>query len=129
MARSRAMTVYSPPRPAPITIRVPRAPAARPSRRRRGRSRGRRGGGAGIMSMAVGGAVVGFVEKSEVLKDVPSLPMVGKKGTIAIIAYVWARHGGGGNLAWDVAKAAAALAGYQFGKEGKIEGHYDEDWE
>jgi len=125
---ARTMTVYRPQAAAPITIRVPRAPSApRKKSRRRGRSRSGLGGGGGILTYAVGGAAFGFIEKSEILKDVPAFPMIGKKGTITAIAYFWAKNGGP-KIAWDVARAGAVLSGYEFGKEGKISGDDEADY-
>lgn len=70
---------------------------------------------------AVAGFAVGMVEKSGLLDSLPKIPMIGKKGTIALAAWFWAKHGGG-KLATDIANVAAALAAYQYGKDGKIDG-------
>lgn len=129
MARTQRVVSLAPySRPAPITIRVPRAPAAprKHKRRRSGGGGGARGGSKRVFGAAIGGAIVGFVEKSEVLKDLPDMPLIGKKGTVALVAYFWAKNSRS-QLAWDVAFAGAALAGYQFGKEGKVSG--DEDFD
>lgn len=94
--------------------------------RRRARSGGRRrrssgiggGGGANVfISHAVGGFAVGFIEKS--FPNLPSLPLVGKKGAIALAAYfLRGKH----PVIQDVGKAAAAISGYEFGKTGVISG-------
>lgn len=56
--------------------------------------------------------------------QIPSLPMVGKSGTIAIAAYFFrGKH----PIVKDVGVAAAAIAGYSFGKTGTVEGSYDPD--
>jgi hypothetical protein len=70
---------------------------------------------------AVTAAVIGLAEKSGILDNLPEVPMVGRKGTVAILAYFWAKRGGGG-LARDVALVCAALAGYDWGKTGSITG-------
>ena len=44
---------------------------------------------------AITAAVVGMAEKSGVLDNLPEIPVVGRKGVLAIVAYYWARHGGG----------------------------------
>ena len=70
---------------------------------------------------AITAAVVGMAEKSGVLDNLPEIPVVGRKGVLAIVAYYWARHGGG-PMARDVAIVAASLCGYEWGKEGKVTG-------
>lgn len=74
----------------------------------------------------MGGFGVGFIEKNFGDK-LPSLPVVGTKGAIAIGCYLFgAKH----PLVRDVGIAAAAMAGYQFAKEGKVSGDgddYDDD--
>lgn len=111
--------------PAPI-IRVssPRAPARR---RRVGRRRSGGGGGIGgivsneSLQMAIGGAMYGFAVKSGMIAKLPAIPVLGRTGTAAILLDYWARHGGG-QLAHRAARAAAAIAGYQLGAEGSIQG-------
>lgn len=71
-----------------------------------------------MQHMAVGGFGVGIVEK--MLGDkLPTIPVLGRKGTIAAAVYFlkpkerWLQ---------DLGLAAAAMAGYQFGLEGKVTG-------
>jgi len=70
---------------------------------------------------AITAGIVGMIEKSGVLDNLPEIPVVGRKGTIAIVAWYWSRHGGG-HIARDVALVTAAICGYQYGREGKIDG-------
>lgn len=115
--------------PAPIIrVQTPRAPAVRHHRRRRSRSGG--GGGrshaGGLVSnesvqMAIGGAMYGFAVKSGIVAKLPEIPLLGRTGTAALILDYWSRHGGG-RFARSAAHAAAAIAGYQLGAEGKISG-------
>jgi hypothetical protein len=113
-------------------VRVPSTPT-------RGRSRGRRrrngggggllgglGGGSTIIAMGLAAAVIGLAENAGLLGKLPSVPLVGKKGLLAIGAYYYSRHGGG-KLARDVALAAAALSGYELGKLGTISGNGNGD--
>lgn len=51
--------------------------------------------------------------------------MLGRKGTLGLIAYFWARSGGGA-LASRVALAAATLAGYEFIATGSVSGVDDD---
>jgi len=74
-----------------------------------------------MIGHAVGGFAVGFIEKS--FPQLPTLPIVGKKGAIAIAAYMLRGHS---PILTDVALAAAAISGYQLGSTGTISG-YDED--
>ena len=66
-------------------------------------------------------AAIGFAEKSGLLDKLPEVPLVGRKGALAIATYYWARHGGG-SLARDICLVAAAISGYELGKEGSISG-------
>lgn len=95
--------------------------------RRRSRSGGKRRrryatGGVGsyrtrITSMALGGAAYGFVEKS--FPTLPTIPALGRAGTIAAAAYFMQPKQ---QLLRDIGLAAAVLAGYQFGSQGRISG-------
>lgn len=74
-----------------------------------------------MVGAGIGGAVLGFVDKT--FPGLPTVPIIGKAGTIALAAYMLSRRGGmGGGILRDVAMAAAAVAGYQLGSEGKIHG-------
>jgi len=131
--KTKIVRVSAPRAAAPI-IKVS-APRATPARRR-GRSRRRVGGGGGGMAgglisnesiqMAIGGALYGFAVKQGLVAKLPEIPVLGRTGTAAILLDYWSRHGGG-NLAHRAARAAAAIAGYQLGAEGKITGDLDGD--
>lgn len=71
--------------------------------------------------MAIGGALYGYAVKSGLVAKLPAIPVLGRTGTAAILLDYWARHGGG-QIAHRAARAAAAIAGYQLGAEGKISG-------
>ena len=84
--------------------------------------------GGGLVSnesiqMAIGGALYGFAVKSGLVAKLPEIPVLGRTGTAAILLDYWSRHGGG-MLAHRAARAAAAIAGYQLGAEGKISGDF-----
>lgn len=73
-----------------------------------------------MLGVAVGGFAVGFIEKS--FPQLPTLPLVGKKGAIAILAYLFSnKHPAIG----DVGLAAASISGYQLGSTGLISGGFD----
>lgn len=116
---TKAISVYRPPAPI-IRVSAPRAVAKKKHHRRRS------GGGSHELSQktmlgsAIGGAALGFIEKS--FPNLPTVPLIGRKGTIAIAAYMLHKRGTGGGILRDVAIAAAVLAGYELGKDGKISG-------
>jgi hypothetical protein len=70
-----------------------------------------------MIGHAVGGFAVGFLEKS--FPNLPSLPIVGKKGAIAIGAYLLRNQS---PILVDVALSAAAISGYQLGSSGVVTG-------
>jgi len=70
---------------------------------------------------ALGGALLGFIEKQ--FPTLPTVPLIGRKGTIALIAYFVAKKGGTmASIARDVGLAAAAIAGNELGSTGKVSG-------
>lgn len=71
------------------------------------------------MGAGIGGAALGFIEKS--FPNLPTLPILGRSGTIAVAAYFLSKQGRHPILR-DVALAAASIAGYQIGTTGKISG-------
>ncbi len=118
--RSAQIIRYTAPRQvAPIVIRTRAAPTKHHKKHRH------HGGGAALtqqrlISLALGGAVFGFIEKS-FGAQLPTLPVVGRAGTITLAAYYFSKGKSGGILR-DVATAGAVLAGYQIGSTGKISG-------
>ena len=74
-----------------------------------------------MIGAAIGGGALGFIEKT--FPAIPTVPLLGKAGTIALVGYLCRNMGGViGSVARDVALAGAAIAGYELGKEGKISG-------
>lgn len=116
--------------PAPvIRIAAPRAAAAiKSGARRAGRSLKRAAVGAhGLTPIAAAttAAVVGYAEQAGFLDKLPEIPVIGRKGTLAIAAWYYSKHGGG-KMARDVAVIAATLAGYELGSKGSISGDFEE---
>jgi hypothetical protein len=124
-----------------VTVSRPRAPsparggpvvvvrtAAQKTAKRIGRARASGRGASSFKSKllgnAIGGFGVGFLEKSFGAK-IPSIPVVGRKGAIAIGMYLFAPKN---EIAQNIGTAAAALSGYEMAKEGKISG-YDDDYD
>ena len=55
----------------------------------------------------------------------PTIPILGRTGTLAIACYFFASRSGGGQFGGilrDAALAGAAISGYELGKDGKISG-------
>jgi len=69
------------------------------------------------MGGAIGGFAVGYIEKQ--FPNLPTLPVVGKKGAIAVAVYFLKPKN---KILRDIGFAAACLAGYEFGTTGKISG-------
>lgn len=70
-----------------------------------------------MLGAGIGGLAYGFIEKT--FPNMPTVPVLGKPGTVALAAYVLR---GKVKFARDVGIAASVLAGYQLGKEGHILG-------
>lgn len=75
-----------------------------------------------MIGAGIGGYIFGFIETK--FPNLPTLPVVGRAGTIAIACHFLRKQGGFGHgtLVRDVGNAAAVIAGYQLGKTGKISG-------
>lgn len=80
-----------------------------------------------MIGLAIGGAVYGFLEKS--FPTFPTIPMLGRAGTIAVAAHFIGKRSGfggqAGGIVQDVGLAAAVIAGYELGRDGKISGDLD----
>jgi hypothetical protein len=110
-----------PARPQTITVRAA-APATKTKTGAKGKHhRGGRGGGGDFMSRvgepALAGLVLGYIDKSGT--NVPTLPGIGRAGTLAIAAW-FLRHQL--PMAGNLAPGFAAIALYEWQREGKISG-------
>lgn len=122
------VVVVTPPPAAPITRRRRSSGGVshrKKTRRRRSSSSIGVGGGGyhnKMIATGLGGLIYGFIEKT--WPNMPTIPILGKSGTIAGIAYfLGPRH----QIVRDVGIAAAAIAGYSFGKTGAVSGWEEED--
>ena len=114
--------------PAPIIrMSAPRAtPVKKHKRRHKGGGGGSRaiGSATGAMSatksggLALGGFIYGYIEKN--VPQVPTLPLIGKSGAIALIAYFMGGKQAG--IIADIGNAASVIAGYSFGSTGRVSG-------
>lgn len=117
----RTQIVRAPSPARPIIIRQSSAPLARRSGKRRGSGgKHHKSGTAGLIASATGGALLGFIDQSFGAK-LPTIPLLGRAGTIAVGAYMLSKHSKSGMLR-DVAIAAAAVAGYEIGTKGSVSG-------
>lgn len=111
-----------------IRIQQSRSPSAPSRSRKKHRRHHRRSAGSGrltpntVLGAAIGGAVFGFVEKT--FPNLPTLPIVGRAGTIAIAGYFLGGMAPAGmrGIVRDMTLAAAAVAGFELGNTGHISG-------
>lgn len=114
--KSRAITHYRAPSHArPIVIRQS-APRTKHKGHRRGHAK--QSSQKMLIGLIVGGFGLGFLDKSATA--IPTIPVLGKAGTIAVAAHFFG-HGKPG-LVTDVRNAAAAVAAYEYGSKGAISG-------
>lgn len=120
---TKIVRVPAPRAAAPIVVRTSSAPVKRRRRSSGGRSRvgGASINGKNIVGIVIGGALLGWIEKNYGPK-LPVIPVLGTKGTIAIGAYFAHKQGMARDITRDICIAAAATAGYQLGKEGRVSG-------
>jgi hypothetical protein len=103
-----------------VRVSVPRSSGG-------GKRRRHHGGGSGgsalsqqkMISVLVGGAALGFVDKA--FPQLPTIPVLGRAGSLALYAY-FAGKGKGHGILRDIAIAGAAIAGYQLGGTGHVSG-------
>jgi hypothetical protein len=127
--KSRALALYRPSAPKPIVIRTTKVVKAKKHHRRH-----HGGGGLGLslgglfskqrMGIVAGALAFGFLEKQAMFQSLPSLPLIGKSGTIGLGAYLLS-NGGRNKLADDIATAALVIAAHELGNTGHIVGQDD----
>lgn len=98
----------------PINVRVS---APRPKKVKRVGSRGQSSQKI-LTGMVIGGFILGYIDKTQT--NIPTIPVLGKAGTIAVAAHFFAK--GKPGMATDVRNAAAAVAAYEYGNKGSISG-------
>lgn len=106
--------------PSTINVRVPAAVQRVGSRVKRHRAH--YGSGGSPWEYAIGGAALGWLDKIAEEKSLPTLPIIGRAGTIGLIAYFVRGQGGLGGWAAKIARAGFTVAGYQYLRHGKVEG-------
>jgi hypothetical protein len=98
----------------PINVRVS-APRPKKAKRVGGR---RQSSEKVLTGMVIGGFILGYIDKTQT--NIPTIPVLGKAGTIAVAAHFFAK--GKPGMATDVRNAAAAVAAYEYGNKGSISG-------
>jgi hypothetical protein len=75
-----------------------------------------------MAATAFGGFALGFIDKN--FPTLPTLPVIGRAGTISLAAYLLGKFGGVGlgGIVRDISLAGAAVAGYEMGSTGKVTG-------
>lgn len=75
-----------------------------------------------LMGLAMGGFALGFIDKPGTLPaNIPTIPILGKAGTIAVVAHFLGGKGRPG-IVTDIRNAAAVVAAYEFGLKGSVSG-------
>lgn len=122
---SRRSAPYVVRAPAPIVVRTTSAAPVK-HRKRRHHSGGGGGFGGGLASkeniaLGMGALALGFIDKNQDKWNIPTIPVIGRKGTIAVLGHFGAKHLHMPILS-KISKAAIVLALYELGHEGKISG-------
>jgi hypothetical protein len=117
-SKTKTIVRYMPP-PRPITRRAP-ARAAKHHHKKHHRGHGRGSSEKVLMGLAVGGLILGYLDKTGSTISIPTVPVLGKAGTIAVVAHLFGK--GRAGLVTQIRDAAAVVAAYEFGKEGKVSG-------
>lgn len=109
--------------PQPIIMRAP--PPARATKHKGKHHRpGHRSSEKVLTGILLGGFVLGYLDKPDSKFPIPTIPALGKPGTIAIIAHFMGK-GKPGYLT-NIRDAAAAVFAYEYGSTGAVKG--DEDF-
>lgn len=77
-----------------------------------------------ILAPAIAGFTVAKIEDSGILDSLPTIPLLGKKGTACLAIHLLKPQATG--LIRDVKMFLAGLAGYELGKNGSISGLPDQ---
>lgn len=75
-----------------------------------------------IIAPAIGGFAVAKIEDTGILDSIPTLPLLGKKGTACLAIHLIRPQATG--ILRDVKIALATMAGYELGKSGIISGPF-----
>ena len=82
--------------------------------------------GTDLVGIAIGGAAAGWIEGSDLGRKIPTIPVLGRKGSLAVIGYFIAKNTRS-KIAWDITKALVVLSAYELARDGRITGDDDDD--
>lgn len=106
--------------PRSITVKVPR-PRAAPAHKPKRHHRRHHSGGGGFMTQVgypgLAGLVLGYIDKGGIA--VPTVPLLGRAGTLALAAWIFRKHH---STLPHMAGGFAAIALYELEREGSISG-------
>ncbi len=107
--------------PSTINVRVP-APIQRAARHQRRSASAHEKTGGSPFEYALAGAALGFLDKVAKDKGWPTMPVIGRTGTIGLAAYFMRKHS---PYLGKIARAGFTVAGYQYLRSGTVEGDDD----
>jgi hypothetical protein len=102
---------------------VVRVSEPRGKTKKKGHRAGRKSSEKTLMGLAIGGLVLGFLDKQGTTMQLPTIPVLGKAGTIAVVAHFLGK--GKVGIVTDIRNAAAVVAAYEYGSTGKVAGDDD----
>lgn len=105
----------------PIVIRTPTPVVKHHKKGRRGHGSARGLMNKQRMGIVAGAFIVGLLEKQGILSSLPSLPLIGRTGTIGVGAYFLSDNGKN-KLADEVCTAALVIAAHELSSTGTIVG-------
>jgi acyl-coenzyme A thioesterase PaaI-like protein len=122
---SHALAPYRAPRAsAPIIVRVPSGVTKQHKAAKKHHRNGGKSSEKILMGLAMGGFAMGFLDKpGGPGANIPTIPILGKAGTIALAAHFFGK--GRAGLVTDIRNAAAVVAAYEFGLKGSVSGEGD----
>jgi len=120
MARTRTASGRFGSSPQTIVVRQA-APVAKKQTRRRSRRRASSGGSsmASFGGDAMAGVAYGLLERMTADMDLPEIPVIGRKGTLALALYLFRKSH---PMINDAARAGVIISTYELASEGKITG-------
>jgi hypothetical protein len=105
----------------PVIVRVPSAPAKRSKGRRIGHAIGAAASEEKHRIAAVlTGAILGWLDAQGT--KIPTVPMLGRAGTVGVVAYLIHRQSKGNRMLSHIATGALTIAAYELANKGTISG-------
>lgn len=99
---------------------VVRPSAAKPAKHHKGHRGKGQSSTKQLMGLVLGGFVMGFIDKGGLGMNIPTIPILGRAGTIAVAAHFFGK--GKQGIVTDIRNGAAVVAAYEFGLKGSVSG-------